>query len=206
MRDRLLYIIGILAIVLMAYNLTVIAAEPVRALYYIPLAGAAALAALTALGSSIAFLRARNFQFDALAVASTEVSLVFLAASIVNGCFLTHSVDGKWWNWDSRLTAALVCWLLYAIYLMLRHAVEEPSQRAAFAAVWSIFAFLDVPLVVATIAWWKPGLHLRTDWTWPRFWNLIAIAMVGILLAAVRMRQEEARRELDSLRRMTHAM
>jgi heme exporter protein C len=206
MRERFLYIIGVMAIALMAWNLAETGARTERALLYIPLGGTAALAAVSALVASLAFLRTHNFQFDALAVAATEVGLAFLAASIVCGCFLTHSVDGKGWNWDARLTAALVCWLLYAIYLMLRHAVEEPSQRAAFAAVWSVFAFLDVPLVVATLDWWKPGTHLRTDWMWPRSWgHVVAMAMVGILFAAVRMRQEEARRELDSLRRMTHA-
>ena len=40
---------------------------------------------------------------------------------------------GIWWTWDARLTSALVCWLLYAGYLMLRHAIEEPTQRATFA-------------------------------------------------------------------------
>jgi heme exporter protein C len=141
-----------------------------------------------------------------LAVAATEVGLAFLAAGIVCGCFLTHAEGGRWWSWDARLTAALVCWLLYATYLMLRHAVQEPSQRAAFAAVWSVFAFLDVPLVVATIAWWKPAAGMRMDWTPSRLLNLLALAMVGTLLTVVRMRQEEARRELDSLRRVTHAI
>jgi heme exporter protein C len=206
MRGTIPYLAGALAVALLAYNLKQFAAQPLEALYYLPLAGAAALSAVTALFASVAFLRTRNFRFDSLAVAATESGLAFLAASIVNGCFLTHSATGKWWTWDSRLTAALVCWLLYATYLMLRHAVEEPAQRAAFAAVWSVFAFLDVPLAAAAIEWWKPGIHLRTDWTWLRFCNLTALVLVGTLFTAVRMRQEEMRREIDSLRRGTHAL
>jgi len=155
MRDRLLYIAGGLAIVLIAYNLAQTAAQPREALFYIPLAGTAALAAFTALAASLLFLGSRNFQFDSLAVAVTEAGLAFSAASIVNGCFLLHAATGRWWNWDSRLTAALVCWLLYATYLMLRHAVQDPTERAAFSAVWSIFAFLDIPMVAATIKWWR---------------------------------------------------
>jgi heme exporter protein C len=199
MRDRLLYIAGGLAIVLIAYNLAQTAAQPREALFYIPLAGTAALAAFTALAASLLFLGSRNFQFDSLAVAVTE-------ASIVNGCFLLHAATGRWWNWDSRLTAALVCWLLYATYLMLRHAVQDPTERAAFSAVWSIFAFLDIPMVAATIKWWRSVSSLRTDWSGARLWNLVAMILVGILLTVVRMRQEEARRELDSLRRITHAI
>ena len=38
---------------------------------------------------------------------------------------------------------------------MLRRAIEEPTQRATFAAVFSIFAFLDVPIVFFSIKWWR---------------------------------------------------
>ena len=77
----------------------------------------------------------------------------------------------------------------YERNLMLRSAVEEPSRRAAFAAVWSVFACLDVPLVVATAAWWKPGKALPIEWTWPRFGLLAAMALVGALLTVVRARR-----------------
>jgi heme exporter protein C len=158
-------------------------------MHYIPLGATAALAAVAALISSIGYLRTRNLRFDSMALAATETLLAFLAAAIVNGCFVTHSASGMWWTWDARLTAALICWLLYATCLMLRSAVEEPSRRAAFAAVWSVFACLDVPLVVATAAWWKPGKALPIEWTWPRFGLLAAMALVGALLTVVRARR-----------------
>ena len=158
-------------------------------MHYIPLGATAALAAVAALISSIGYLRTRNLRFDSMALAATETLLAFLAAAIVNGCFVTHSASGMWWTWDARLTAALVCWLLYATCLMLRSAVEEPSRRAAFAAVWSILACLDVPMVAATAAWWKPGKALPIEWTWPRFGLLAAMALVGALLTVVRARR-----------------
>jgi heme exporter protein C len=160
-------------------------------LYYIPLGGTAALAAATALIASIGFLRTRDFRFDALASAASETVLAFLAAGIVSGCSVVHSAAGKWWTWDARMTAALICWLLFATCLMLRQAVEEPSRRAAFAAVWTIFACLDVPLVVATAAWWKPGPTLPIDWTWPRFGLLAIMAIAGGLFTAARVRRPE---------------
>jgi hypothetical protein len=61
-------------------------------------------------------------------------------------------------------------------------------------------------MVAATIKWWRSVSSLRTDWSGARLWNLVAMILVGILLTVVRMRQEEARRELDSLRRITHAI
>jgi len=38
---------------------------------------------------------------------------------------------GIWWAWDARLTTMLVCWLIYAGYLMLRRAIEEPPSARA---------------------------------------------------------------------------
>jgi len=161
--------------------------EPV--LYYIPLGATAALAALAALAFSIGFLRTRGFRFDALARAATETLLAFLAAGIVSGCFVAHAASGKWWTWDARLTAALVCWLLFATCLMLRQAVDDPSRRAAFAAVWTVFACLDVPLVWSTAAWWKPGVALPVEWTWPRLGLLVAMAMAAALFTVARARR-----------------
>ena len=106
-----------------------------------------------------------QFQFDALAVAVTEVGLAFLAANLITGSIWGRVIWGIWWTWDARLTSALVCWLLYAGYLMLRRAIEEPTQRATFAAVFSIFCFIDVPIVIFSIKWW------RTQHPQPVFWG-----------------------------------
>ena len=54
---------------------------------------------------------------------------------------------GIWWAWDARLTFMLISWLMYGGYLMLREAVDEPTQRARLAAVLSILTF---PAVVIT--------------------------------------------------------
>ena len=54
-----------------------------------------------------------------------------------------------------RLTTSAIVWLLYIAYLMLRGAVENPEQRARFAAVYGIFAFMGVPLTYFSIRWWR---------------------------------------------------
>ena len=53
-------------------------------------------------------------------MAVTEVGLAFLAGNLVTGSIWGRVIWGIWWTWDARLTSALVCWLLYAGYLMLR--------------------------------------------------------------------------------------
>jgi heme exporter protein C len=224
LREQILYLLGIGALAILAWNTIAIARLPEETqqgvtfkiiFFHVPVAIAAMTAACAAFLASAGFLVTRNFKFDAAAVATTEVGLAFLAANLVTGSIWGREIWGIWWTWDARLTSALVCWLLYAGYLMLRKAIEDPTQRATFAAVFSIFAFIDVPIVIFSIKWWRTqhpqpvfwgGGSFPPDWTRHFWWNVLAMLMLGIVMVAVRLRQEDAQREIDSLRRTAHAL
>lgn len=225
MREKLLYAFGIAAALLFARNLYYIFLKfPDEAsqgaifriiFFHVPAAMTALLAALAALAASIGFLLTRRFRFDAVAVSVTEVGLAFLAVNLVTGSIWGRIIWGIWWTWDARLTSALVCWLLYAGYLMLRRAIEDATQRATFAAVYSIFAFVDVPIVIFSIRWWRTqhpqpvfwgGGSIPGDWYVTAVLNLLAMILLAVVLIAIRQRQEEVQREIDSLRRHAHAM
>jgi heme exporter protein C len=224
MRDKILYAAGVIALVILVWNIYAIAQLPEETqqgvvfkiiFFHVPVAITAMLCAFAALVGSVMFLITRNFKYDALAVSVTEVGLAFLAANLVTGSLWGRQIWGIWWTWDARLTSALVCWLLYAGYLMLRKAVEEPTQRAIFAAIFSIFAFIDVPIVIFSIKWWRTqhpapvfwsGGSFPPDWTRHFLWNMLAMALLGIVMVGVRFSQEECQRELDSLRREAHAI
>jgi heme exporter protein C len=221
--EKILYVLGAAVILLLTWDIYLIARLPQEVnqgaifkiiYFHVPVAMTAMLCAFVALIGSVMFLITRNFKYDALAVSVTEVGLAFLAANLVTGSIWGRVIWGIWWTWDARLTSALVCWLLYAGYLMLRRAIEEPTQRATFAAVFSIFAFIDVPIVIFSIKWWRTqhpqpvfwgGGSFPHDWA-VIFWrNVLAIVLLGIVMTVVRLRQEEAQREIDSLRRTAHA-
>src|SRR6266542_7088200 len=151
MRDKIVYALGILAAVLLVRDILLIAQlPPERAqgaifkiiFFHVPPAITALTGAAVGLVASVGFLLTKNLRFDAVAVAVTEVGLAFLAANLVTGSIWGRVIWGIWWTWDARLTSALNCWILYAGYIMLRRAIEEPTQRATFAAVFSIFAFV----------------------------------------------------------------
>jgi heme exporter protein C len=225
MRNKILYVLGIIAAALLArniYKIFMVLPDEVNQgmifrilFFHAPMAMTAMLGSAVGLIASIGFLLTKNFKFDAVAVAVTEVGLAFLAANLVTGSIWGRIIWGIWWTWDARLTSALVCWLLYAGYLMLRHAIEEPTQRATVAAVFNIFAFVDVPIVIFSIKWF------RTQHPQPVLWgggsidpsygqtlmlNWLALILLGAVLTMVRLRQEETQREIDSLRRYAHAM
>jgi len=217
MKTRVIWWLGGLAVLLLAVGAAAMLrlpeagpANPAAKIFffYAPSAIAAMLAALASAAASVVFLRSKDLRHDAWAVSVTEAGLVFVAANLVTGCFWVHAVRGIWWSWDPAATSVLVCGLVYASYLMLRRAVEEPTQRATFCAVWSIFCFLDAPFALAAIYRWR-GEHpqaalwegIPASWIAPLAWNTIGMLAVGVVLLAVRLRQETAQRELDTLRR-----
>jgi heme exporter protein C len=224
MRNYILYGLGAAAALLIARDINVIAGLPREAsqgaifkiiFFHVPMAMTAMLCSFVALIGSVMFLLTKNFKYDALAVSVTEVGLAFLAANLVTGSIWGRVIWGIWWAWDARLTSALVCWLLYAGYLALRNAIEEPTQRATFAAVFSIFAFIDVPIVIFSIKWWRTqhpapvfwgGGSIPGAWAAVAGWNWLAMVLLGTVLIAIRLRQEDSQREIDSLRRMAHAL
>ena len=160
-----MYAMGIAAALLLVRNLHVILLGlPDEAdqgaiyriiFFHVPPSFTASVLYLTSAIASILYLIKRDFKYDVLAVSAVEVGLPFAAVNLVTGMIWARIIWGIWWTWDARLTSALICVLLYAGYLMLRTTIAEPEQRARIAAVYSIFAFADVPIVWYSIRWWR---------------------------------------------------
>ena len=224
MRQRVLIGLAAIAAVLFAYNLhTIFLRLPDEAsqgaiyrimYFHVPAAWVAFAGFFVALVASVLFLVRKGLRYDRLAVSVTEVGLAFAAVNLITGMIWGRIIWGIWWTWDWRLTSMLVCWLLYAGYLMLRRAVDEPTQRAKVSAVFSIFAFADVPIVFFSIKWWRTQHPQPVVWGGGSmdpammsalFANVIPMLVLAIVLTALRMRQEEMRQEIETLRRLSYA-
>jgi heme exporter protein C len=177
----------------------------------------ASLACTASLIFSVLYLVTKNLRFDVMAVSVTEVGLAFGTLNLVTGMIWARIIWGVWWAWDARLTSMLISLLMYAGYLMLRQAMDEPTARARNSAVLSIFAFPGVVITYMSIQWWRtqhpgPVFEFRGGGGFdPSFlaalmWNMLALTLFGIALTLVRMRQEEMQRELDGMRREAHAL
>jgi len=177
MRERLMYAFGTVGSVLLIYNLYIILLGlPDEAdqgaiyrimFYHIPAFFTAGLCYIVALVGSSMYLIKKDGFWDALAVSATEVGLVFAAVNLITGMFWGRIIWGIWWAWDPRLTWALICWLVYFGYMMLRRAIDDPTERAKIAGVLSIFAFVSVSITWKAIEWWRtqhpgPVLSFRT--------------------------------------------
>ena len=62
---------------------------------------------------------------------------------------------GTWWQWDARLTSALVMWLTYVGYLFLRNLTVDRTRAGRLAAVVGIVGFVNVPIVHFSVQWWR---------------------------------------------------
>jgi heme exporter protein C len=168
--------------------------------------------------TSVLYLVRKNAAYDTFSVAAVEVGLAFTCIGLATGSIWARIIWGIWWTWDARLTWALITCLIYAGYLMLRRAIDDPTTRAKNSAVLCIFAFTSVVITYKAIDWWRtqhPGavLSFRTGggtidpaFESLLFQNAMALMMLAALLVVVRMRQEEISREVESLRRYAHAM
>jgi heme exporter protein C len=133
--------------------------ETVRIMYvHVPAAIAAYLSFLVTFVASAAYLWKRTEGWDALAVSSAEVGVVFTALTLVTGSIWGHIAWGTWWEWDARLTSTLLLFVLYLGYLALRRSIIDPAVRAKRAALLGLIAFANVPIVHYSVDWWR-SLH-----------------------------------------------
>jgi heme exporter protein C len=146
---------------------------------------------------------------DAWAIAAAEVSVVFASVCLVTGMLWGRAVWGIWWTWDWRLTSELLLWLLYVAYLMTRRLAAD-GQTSTLAAVLSVFAALDVPIVYFSIRWFRTqhpspvfggseGSGLDKSML-PAFgWNVLAWLMWGVFILGFRIALERRRQRIQQL-------
>ena len=175
--------------------------------YHLPAAILGLIFPYVNLGASLAFLylRQRNplsaLSADALAVASAEVTVVFASICLMTGILWARPVWGIWWTWDARLTTLLLLWLLYVSYLLVRR-FSPTGQTSTLAAVLSVFAAIDVPIVFMSIRWWRtqhPSPVFGGDGSldasfYPAvWWNLAGWGMWGLFVMGFRFALERRR-------------
>lgn len=127
--------------------------------FHVPLAWVAYLAFFIVFVSSILYLKTRALKWDAFASSSAEIGVIFCGLVLITGMIWAKYVWGVWWVWVPQLTTALILWLSYAAYLMVRSAVPESERKARLAAVFGIVAFIGVPLSHFSVKIWAHPIH-----------------------------------------------
>ena len=113
---------------------------------HVPVAVASFVVMFFAAFHSVRLLMTGKREHDVLAKTAMEVTLVFVAATMISGDLWTCFEWGTWWTWEPRLTTYFILTLLVIGYFILRNAFDDPERRARFAAVFCIVAFIDAPI------------------------------------------------------------
>lgn len=154
--------------------------------------------------ASVIYLARRRPGVDALAVAAAELTVMFGTIGMLTGPLWARKAWGVYWSWDVRQTSALILWLTFQAYLLLRRYGGPGSER--LAAIVAIFGMVNVPFVYWSVNLWRT-LHPKTTVvpSLPAsmglpFW-VSAAAFMGlfVLLLSLRARLERRRGELDAL-------
>lgn len=85
---------------------------------------------------------------DLKAVESINAGIVFGILGLVTGAIWAKFTWGQFWSFDPKQNFAAISMLLYFAYLILRNAIDEEQKRAKISAIFNIFAF---PLMVVLL-------------------------------------------------------
>jgi heme exporter protein C len=109
------------------------------------------------LGSLIYLFRPTDTS-DAFARAGAETAVAFGAIGLISGPLWGAKAWGHFWTWDPRLTTALLSFLIYAAYLVLRSFAGDGTGERRFSAALGVLGAANLPIIHYSVQKWS-GNH-----------------------------------------------
>jgi heme exporter protein C len=141
---------------------------------------------------------------DRYAVSAAELTVMFGLVGLVTGPLWARKAWGLWWEWDVRLTTALLLELIFVAYLLVRKYGGPGSEK--LAAATALFGTAVAPFVYKSVDIWRT-VHPKTTVvpTLPRVMAgplalaALAFLMLFVVLLSLRARLAERQAALDQL-------
>ena len=160
-------------------------------------------AGVCGIGGAIYLFSGRK-EADRVSLSAAELAVLFGLMGLITGPLWGRKAWGVWWQWDARLTTALVCWLVFVAYLLLRKYGGVGSEK--LSAVLALFGMANVPFVYLSVNLWRTVhpktsvvMTLEKDMGRPFLLCTLAFMALFVLLLAARVRLENTRAALDDL-------
>lgn len=141
---------------------------------------------------------------DRLALSAAELATLFGVIGLVTGPLWARKSWGVWWQWDARLTMAIILELIFVAYLLLRKYGGPGSDKLAGGL--ALFGMANVPFLYISVNVWRT-IHPRTSVV-PSlgpgmfgafWWCVAAFLLLFVVVVAARTRLEEQRVRVDDL-------
>jgi heme exporter protein C len=134
--------------------------ESIRNVYFhVPMWFAMIILFLINAVQSILYLRNGKSTNDYMAVESANVGVVFGLLGIFTGMIWANFTWGEPWSNDPKQNSAAIALLVYLAYFVLRGSVEDEQKRAKLSAVYSVFAFPVMIVLVFILPRMTDSLH-----------------------------------------------
>ncbi len=141
---------------------------------------------------------------DRVAVSAAEIAVMFGAIGLVTGPLWGRKAWGVWWEWDARLTMALLLELIFLGYLLVRKYGGPGAEK--LAAAIGIFGSANVPFVYVSVNIWRT-LHPKTSvvptlgpgMRGPFWFCVAAFMLLFLVLLTMRIELQHRRADLDAL-------
>ncbi len=175
--------------------------------FHVPSAYAMYIGAAACFAGSIAYLLKPTDARDALARAGAELAIVLGAIVMITGPLWAAKAWGHYWTWDPRLTTAMLSWLVYVAYVVLRKFSGDGPGERRFAAALGILGAANLPIIHYSVQKWggqhptvvtgKGGGLAHPDMKLAFALGMIAFTVFSVTLLWARVRLELVKSRLD---------
>lgn len=134
--------------------------ETIRNLFFhVPMWWCMMLMFLLSVFLSIKHLSNFRLEFDFKAAEAAKTGMLFGILGLLTGMIWARFTWGAWWVADPRLNGSAASLLAYAAYFILRNSMDEEQKRGRVAAVYNIFAFIMMLVLIMVYPRMSSSLH-----------------------------------------------
>ena len=108
---------------------------------------------------SVKYLNTGKEEYDLAAVECVNTGLLFFALGLMTGMLWAKFTWGEFWSGDPKQNSAAIAFLLYCAYLVLRNSIDEEQKRAKISAIYNIFAFPVMLVLIFILPRLTDSLH-----------------------------------------------
>ena len=177
---------------------------------HVPVAWVGMVAIFVVAIGSILHLITRHDRWDAIAYSGAEIGVISGTFMLVTGALWAKPAWGVWWQWDPKLTTALILWFIYVGYLMVRAYAPSGSQGRRYASVVALIGAIDAPIIYMASVWWRtahPDLNigplaessLDTNMLMVWLYSTVAFTVFYVYLLIERISMRKAEDDIDEV-------